>query len=360
MEEEMRLGNRDRGWNDPPSFSYDKTSQTTPRKNLLNQRVAMPQNYPSPSTATLSPASGPPSSTGPPLSTGKSPFSGSALTSGPPPSNGPPSGPPTGPPPSSLSLPGTGPSRAMTSSGKSPVCDDGDGEYVSCEATVAMFRKVFEECQDKLQKRVISDIERRLKLLEGSWQNKKLSSPVQKRTARLATELKARKYDSAHEIHLSLMVDHVSEVSQWMVGIKRLIHEARIILPFTELETRDSISAEDRPRTIDQDQEPSVPTSKGEDRPRTVDQVQEHSSVPTINDKDKVQELSSIPTAKGEDKPGTVDQVQEPSSVPTAKGDADSSIQGPSESECNEESRKETEQVEEDRKGMENLNITKS
>ncbi|XP_054754692.2 steroid receptor RNA activator 1-like [Lytechinus pictus] len=357
MEEEMRLGNRDRGWNDPPSFSYDKTSQTTPRKNLLNQRVAMPQNYPSPSTATLSPASGPPSSTGPPLSTGKSPFTGSTLTSGPPPSTGPPTGPPL---PSSLSLPGTGPSRAMTSSGKSPVCDDGDGEDVSCEATVAMFRKVFEECQDKLQKRVISDIERRLKLLEDSWQNKKLSSPVQKRTSRLATELKARKYDSAHEIHLSLMVDHVSEVSQWMVGIKRLIHEARIILPFTELETRDSISAEDRPRTIDQDQEPSVPTAKGEDRPRTVDQVQEHSSVPTINDKDKVQELSSIPTAKGEDKPGTVDQVQEPSSVPTAKGDADSSIQGPSESDCNEESRKETEEVEEDRKGMENLNITKS
>lgn len=30
-------------------------------------------------------------------------------------------------------------------------------------------------------------------------------------------------YSLANELHLQLMTDHVSEVSQWMVGIKKLI-----------------------------------------------------------------------------------------------------------------------------------------
>lgn len=38
-------------------------------------------------------------------------------------------------------------------------------------------------------------------------------------------------WDSADEIHRSLMVDHVAEVSQWMVGVKRLIAETRILKP---------------------------------------------------------------------------------------------------------------------------------
>lgn len=38
-------------------------------------------------------------------------------------------------------------------------------------------------------------------------------------------------WDSADEIHRSLMVDHVAEVSQWMVGVKRLIAETRNLKP---------------------------------------------------------------------------------------------------------------------------------
>ncbi len=30
-------------------------------------------------------------------------------------------------------------------------------------------------------------------------------------------------YSVADEIHVNLMVDHVSEVSRWMVGVKKLI-----------------------------------------------------------------------------------------------------------------------------------------
>lgn len=44
-------------------------------------------------------------------------------------------------------------------------------------------------------------------------------------------ELQTGNWDSADEIHRSLMVDHVTEVSQWMVGVKRLIAETRNLSP---------------------------------------------------------------------------------------------------------------------------------
>uniref|UniRef100_A0ACB8EBF3 Steroid receptor RNA activator 1 n=2 Tax=Sphaerodactylus townsendi TaxID=933632 RepID=A0ACB8EBF3_9SAUR len=43
----------------------------------------------------------------------------------------------------------------------------------------------------------------------------------------LTEELKCQHWDAADEIHRSLMVDHINEVNQWMVGIKRLIAETR-------------------------------------------------------------------------------------------------------------------------------------
>lgn len=43
----------------------------------------------------------------------------------------------------------------------------------------------------------------------------------------LLLELSSHQWDAADDIHRSLMVDHVTEVSQWMVGVKRLIAEKR-------------------------------------------------------------------------------------------------------------------------------------
>lgn len=43
----------------------------------------------------------------------------------------------------------------------------------------------------------------------------------------LSSELSSHQWDAADDIHRSLMVDHVTEVSQWMVGVKRLIAEKR-------------------------------------------------------------------------------------------------------------------------------------
>lgn len=46
-------------------------------------------------------------------------------------------------------------------------------------------------------------------------------------SASLSSELSSHQWDAADDIHRSLMVDHVTEVSQWMVGVKRLIAEKR-------------------------------------------------------------------------------------------------------------------------------------
>ncbi|NXP10093.1 SRA1 protein, partial [Thinocorus orbignyianus] len=77
------------------------------------------------------------------------------------------------------------------------------------------------------QKQVCDDIGRRLTLLGDAWAQGKLSAPVRKRMSLLVQELQQQHWDAADEIHRSLMVDHVNEVSQWLVGVKRLIAETR-------------------------------------------------------------------------------------------------------------------------------------
>ncbi|NWS35270.1 SRA1 protein, partial [Polioptila caerulea] len=81
------------------------------------------------------------------------------------------------------------------------------------------------------QKQTCNDIGRRLTVLEDAWAQGKLSAPVRKRMSLLVQELQQQHWDAADEIHRSLMVDHVNEVSQWMVGVKRLIAETRHLPP---------------------------------------------------------------------------------------------------------------------------------
>lgn len=94
----------------------------------------------------------------------------------------------------------------------------------------------------ELQKRVYEDIMRRLELLSKQAENGKLSVPVQSKTSEIVKGISSvfkhciqqshslyipaidsGDYDEADRLHVGLMVDHISEVSQWLVGIKRLI-----------------------------------------------------------------------------------------------------------------------------------------
>ncbi|XP_033631443.1 steroid receptor RNA activator 1-like [Asterias rubens] len=209
---ETRPGNPDRGWNDPPMFLYnsDGKAQPSSRKNPLTQRVGVHQSYTSKTTTQAG--------------TGIHP---SLLRTNPPTG---PSGPPLIPftPPSTVdSSTSTARSNEVkVQEDKSLELSDGD-----CDTSIAELRSVLQLCVDKLKARIADDIKRKIDVLESAWKTGKLSEAVQQRMARLSQALSERDYSKAHDVHLSLMVDFVSEVSQWMVGIKRLIMEARSILP---------------------------------------------------------------------------------------------------------------------------------
>uniref|UniRef100_G1QB04 Steroid receptor RNA activator 1 n=1 Tax=Myotis lucifugus TaxID=59463 RepID=G1QB04_MYOLU len=187
-------GNKERGWNDPPQFSYGLQTQAGgPKRTPLTKRVAAPQDgAPRVPTSETSPG---PSPMGPP------------------------------PPSSTASRP-----PAVGSCPASTV-DPIDFPVTECETlledVLRPLEQALDDCRGHTKKQVCDDISRRLALLQEQWAGGKLSTPVKKRMALLVQELSRHQWDAADDIHRSLMVDHVTEVSQWMVGVKRLIAEKR-------------------------------------------------------------------------------------------------------------------------------------
>ncbi|KAL5011644.1 hypothetical protein ScPMuIL_010195 [Solemya velum] len=186
-------GDTNRGWNDPPMYNYSP-SQPSPRRTplKLNKRVAFPLS----------------------LDTNKLQQDNVALLN---PENGPPLSPvkllppaidTTTPTPVPLLIP----LLAQTSPppANSPPQD-------SAQQLLAL-----ETCQGKN-----GEIGKRLVMLKESWQKDQLSDEVKIKLYYLIEALSNHKYDKAHEIHLSLIVDHISQVNQWIVGIKRLIQEMK-------------------------------------------------------------------------------------------------------------------------------------
>ncbi|XP_038055272.1 steroid receptor RNA activator 1-like [Patiria miniata] len=220
-----RPGNPERGWNDPPMFMYSKDgqkAQSSPRKNPLTQRVGMPQSHASsniqktgdvkPGLPQIFTPKAPPVNTVAPVQTFSTPPTVQSKTS----------------PARSVEV-------KVQGEGQSGLPDD------ILDTTLAKLRDVLKLCEEKLKARVAEDIKKKLEVLNAAWSADKLCAEVQQRMAKLSTALAGRDYDRAHDVHLSLMVDYVSEVSQWMVGIKRLIMEARTVLPppTPALETED-------------------------------------------------------------------------------------------------------------------------
>ncbi|XP_049448631.1 steroid receptor RNA activator 1 isoform X6 [Epinephelus fuscoguttatus] len=99
------------------------------------------------------------------------------------------------------------------------------------EGVVLVLTRALAACRHTVKDQVCNDVAKRLRLLEDSWRSGRLSQPVRRRMHTLSLELQSGHWDSADEIHRSLMVDHVTEVSQWMVGVKRLIAETRKLSP---------------------------------------------------------------------------------------------------------------------------------
>ncbi|XP_050948387.1 steroid receptor RNA activator 1 [Labeo rohita] len=201
----VKPGNQEHGWNDPPQFSYGLQKDSGGiKRNVLNKRVHAPQF------------------TGQAHPTG----SGSDMQSPPVAMLTPPRG--MNPPPMNSSTP---PSICP----KPP--SDGKTEAIEMETEPSIedvqeaLYGALNACRHTVKKQICDDVERRLKLFEDMWKSGKLSPLVKHRMHRLSQDLKRKNWDSADEIHRGLMVDHVAEVSQWMVGVKRLIAEARSLNP---------------------------------------------------------------------------------------------------------------------------------
>lgn len=95
------------------------------------------------------------------------------------------------------------------------------------EETLSNLDKAVSQCAPNMEKRKQDDVRKRLDVLKSVWEQGKLSLPVQQRMHELAVELLNGNHEKANALHISLMVDYVSEVSQWMLGIKHLILAAQ-------------------------------------------------------------------------------------------------------------------------------------
>ncbi|XP_041357440.1 steroid receptor RNA activator 1-like [Gigantopelta aegis] len=227
-----RPGNLDRGWNDPPMFGFEAPiTTTTPRRNMLNKRVAYPLSSNSNSNATVSPpanvlnpAEGPPKLANvqilPPAENTSTPEPLPVVI------------------PTLLPNPKEDlvvhPGVAV----RQPVCETMNSVQqrlgVSSETELSEYiddglKHCIERCRDRLQVRTLEDITKRITVMQEMWAAGSLSETVKAHLGCLTKALKDEDFTEAQRLHQVLMVDHIAEVNQWMVGIKKLIHEVQLL-----------------------------------------------------------------------------------------------------------------------------------
>ncbi|RVE63404.1 hypothetical protein OJAV_G00136150 [Oryzias javanicus] len=216
----VKPGNQERGWNDPPRFSYALQMARGPPRNLLNKRVAVPADS-GPGVRPAAPPSANPLGP-PPCGVAQPPGN-----VGPPPCGiAPPPLLSAGPPPAGVttSLHHNEPMNAQADTAVSQ-------SEPNLELVMSVLKRALQACRASVTDYVCNEVEKRLRLLEDCWRSGKLSFPVRRRMEVLTREVQMGHWSSADEVHRSLMVDHVTEVSQWMVGVKRLIAETQNLSP---------------------------------------------------------------------------------------------------------------------------------
>ncbi|KAL8194124.1 UNVERIFIED_CONTAM: hypothetical protein K2H54_000647 [Gekko kuhli] len=199
----VKPGNRERGWNDPPQFSYGLQRQRA----AADPQAAGAKRGPLTRRAA---AAGDEKMPPPPPSPPQEPEG--ALSS---------PAPPAFPPKSAGLSPSTLPDPPLKTNALEAE------EECGVEDVLSPLNEALDHCRESARKQVCDDISKRLVTLEQMWIQGKLSAPVRRGMRILTEELKCQHWDAADEIHRSLMVDHINEVSQWMVGVKRLIAETR-------------------------------------------------------------------------------------------------------------------------------------
>ncbi|KAG7237507.1 hypothetical protein INR49_032256, partial [Caranx melampygus] len=154
----IKPGNQERGWNDPPQFSYGLQMARGPQRNLLNKRAAPP-------------VSGPESLYPPPASSD-----------------------PLAPPPCGIAAPPLHPVNpapglmATPHSPPGPMRGQREGISMQLEQTwsepdveqvVQVFEQALTACRlGSIKGQVCNDVAKRLRILEDSWRSGRLSLPV--------------------------------------------------------------------------------------------------------------------------------------------------------------------------------------
>ncbi|XP_065058232.1 uncharacterized protein LOC135686015 [Rhopilema esculentum] len=80
-----------------------------------------------------------------------------------------------------------------------------------------------DKCSVKLEKRLYDDVKRKLDVLGQQWTSEKFSQDIINRIVSMTEAISNGNYVEANRVQQSLIVDYSSEVSQWMVGIKKII-----------------------------------------------------------------------------------------------------------------------------------------
>jgi len=79
------------------------------------------------------------------------------------------------------------------------------------------------KCSCQLTNKLSDDISKKLQTFENAWRSGKLSSNTKSKMAQLATALKSNNILMADQIHKRLIHEHSTEVTSWIIGIKKLI-----------------------------------------------------------------------------------------------------------------------------------------
>ncbi|CAM1329988.1 Uncharacterised protein g10166 [Pycnogonum litorale] len=231
----------DRAWNDPPVFMYDATkvnsSVPSRSKAALNKRVAFPQvSSPDKQSNDRSSLKMPPKSSCPP-------------------------------PLCNLDKLNT---TVTNESSRSSLQDEAHVKESDLptkenvlEKVQATLDKCYYVCIETLSNREADDVKKKLDIFYEMWKSDKLNDVVQRKMFHLCKELADRNFEAANDIHLGLMVDQVGQVRLWMVGIKRLIRQMKIIgndIPSNETPTPISENSTDRkqPPDVKEDVEKKV------------------------------------------------------------------------------------------------------
>jgi hypothetical protein len=94
--------------------------------------------------------------------------------------------------------------------------------------TKKVLHQMVDICQVGIQGQAREDVQIRLGLMDDQWRDDKLSETTKVKLGCLASALKNSDIRQADRLHLTLMVDHLAEVSQWMIGVKRIVNELKL------------------------------------------------------------------------------------------------------------------------------------